>query len=108
MLQTRLFEPFEILRHSNHESSRNEKEHSIFPLFSGSQTYAAAAFWMAGMLSAWKRKSACACFNICRAPNPLDVGRLLRSAALAGTRSRGLIVGCLPHAQFMPDAQHYR
>jgi hypothetical protein len=25
-LQTTLFEPFEILRHSNHESSRKEKE----------------------------------------------------------------------------------
>jgi hypothetical protein len=44
VLQTRLFEPFEILRHSNHESSRNEKENSIFPLFSGSQTCAAAVF----------------------------------------------------------------
>ena len=38
VLQTKLFEPFEILRHSNHESPRNEKENSIFPLFSGSQT----------------------------------------------------------------------
>ena len=28
----------------NHESSRNEKQNSIFPLFSGSQTYAAAVF----------------------------------------------------------------
>ena len=47
VLQTKLFEPFEpfeILRHSNHESSRNEKENSIFPLFSGSQTCAAAVF----------------------------------------------------------------
>jgi hypothetical protein len=44
VLQTKLFEPFEILRHSNHESSRNEKDNSIFPLFSGSQTYPAAVF----------------------------------------------------------------
>ena len=44
MLQTKLFEPFEILRHLNHESSGNEKENSIFPLFSGSQTYPAAVF----------------------------------------------------------------
>jgi hypothetical protein len=32
VLQTKLFEPFEILRHLNHESSRNEKENSIFPV----------------------------------------------------------------------------
>ena len=32
VLQTKLFEPFEILRHLNHESSGNEKENSIFPV----------------------------------------------------------------------------
>ena len=32
VLQTKLFEPFEILRHSNHESSRNEKENDISAL----------------------------------------------------------------------------
>jgi hypothetical protein len=34
VLQTKLFEPFEILRHLNHESSGNEKENSIFPVVS--------------------------------------------------------------------------
>ena len=34
VLRTKLFEPFEILRHSNHESSGNEKENSIFPVVS--------------------------------------------------------------------------
>ena len=32
VLQTKLFEPFEILRHLNHESPGNEKENSIFPV----------------------------------------------------------------------------
>ena len=32
VLQTKLFEPFEILRHLNHKSSGNEKENSIFPV----------------------------------------------------------------------------
>ena len=44
VLQTRLFEPFEILRHSSHEGSRNEEENSIFPLFSSSKSSAAAVF----------------------------------------------------------------
>ncbi len=34
VLQTKLFESFEILRHLNPESSGNEKENSIFPVVS--------------------------------------------------------------------------